>query len=195
LPSPAELPVGVIAIVSHVPPAVGTIKAVDLTRAISQSAADSGLKSTPAPGQPKYKGIEKAALGELLDGIWIQGQAREMRIVATRAQIDRELELIKMENFKTGKEYRAFLKRSHLSHQDVVYRVELQILSTKIQERVLRHSGGSPGDVQKEFAAFVDAYAKRWRARTVCAADKATERCSNGPTPEAEPPAVVSSAP
>jgi hypothetical protein len=50
----------------------------------------------------------------------------------------------------------------------------------RIQERVARGTSGIR-DAQEKFKKFVDAYSKRWRARTVCAVEFAIDRCSNGP--------------
>jgi hypothetical protein len=151
----------------------------ELGRAIVQTAAQAGLKSPPTPAQPKYKRFEKEAMGELFDGLWIQGQAGEMGIHVTGRQVAAELAQIKEENFKSRREFHAFLKHVHFTLRDVHYRVELQLLSTQIQERVARDTWNQK-EAQEKFTAFVDAYKKRWRSRTICAPRYAIPRCSNG---------------
>jgi FKBP-type peptidyl-prolyl cis-trans isomerase (trigger factor) len=179
LPAPEALPGHTVAVVSHIPVRLRTITIKELNRAILQAAAQAGLKAAPATGQAKYPRLEEEALGELLDGLWIQGQAEEMEIVVTDKQIANELAQIKKENFKSGKEFHAFLKHSHFTLRDVRYRVELQILSTRIQERVAIGTW-TQKEAQAVFSAFVDAYEERWRSRTVCAPQYAIKRCSNG---------------
>lgn len=179
LPAAESLPAHTVAVVSHVPVSSRTITVRELSRAILQEAAQAGLKSVPATGQPKYQPLEQRAFGELLDGIWIQGQAEEMGISVTHKQVVTELAEIKRENFKSGKEFHAFLKHSHFTLRDVYYRVELQLLSTQIQEDVSRNTWNQK-EAQKKFSAFVAAYRKRWTSRTVCAPRYAFERCSNG---------------
>jgi hypothetical protein len=182
LPTPEELPANMVAVVSHVPVGIGRITKAEFRRALVQGAAMAGRDSVPQPGRSGYGKLRDAAIAELLDMVWIKGQAAEMGIAVTRRQVATELAQIKKDNFKTGAEYRRFLKQSHFTRRDVDERVELQLLSTQIQERVIRGFRG-PRAIQKAFQEFVDAYMKRWRARTVCAPEYAIERCSNGPLP------------
>jgi parvulin-like peptidyl-prolyl isomerase len=179
LPAPEDLPPRTVAVVSHVPVRSRTITVRELSRAILQVAAQAGLRSAPTPGQPKYKWLEKEAMGELLDGAWIQGQAEEMGIRVTDKQVATELAQIKKENFKSRKQFHAFLEHAHFTLRDVRYRVELQLLSRRIEERVAI-GPWSQQEVQEKFSAFVAAYEKRWRSRTVCAPQYAIKRCSNG---------------
>jgi hypothetical protein len=185
LPSPEELPAHTVAVVSHIPVESRTITVKELGRALAQVAAQSGLRSTPAAEHPKHTKLEDEALGNLLEGLWIQGQAAEMEIVATDKQVATELAQIKEESFKTGEQFHAFLKRSHLTLHDVRYRVELQLLSARIQARIIR-GATSQKQLRERLSDFLNAYNDRWRSRTVCAAQYVTERCSNGPDPKAE---------
>jgi len=178
-PSPEELPAGTVAIVDHVSEGSRAITTADLSHAIAQAAAQAGMTSAPSPGHPKYKGIEKEALGELLDGLWIQGQAAEMRIFVSKRQVTTELAQIKKESFESKGEFQSFLKHAHLTLSDLHHRVRLQLLSTKIQERVAG-SVWNEKNIPKVFKTFVAAYQKRWRARTVCAPQYVIERCTNG---------------
>lgn len=195
LPSPEGLSPRAVAVITHVPSRLRTVTTAELSRAIGQAAAQSGLKSAPTPGEPKYEAMAVGALGELLDGAWIQGQAAEMGIALTRREVVAEFTRIKQESFKTEKEFHAFLQRSRLTLKDVHYRVRLQLLTTAMQERVTRKALRSGTDAETAFAAFVAAYTQRWRSRTVCAVQYATERCSNGPPPETEPMLALPSRP
>ena len=170
LPTPEEIPASTVAIVSHVPFRLRTISTADLSRAMRQYAAvELDLKSAPKPGQARYKAVEEAALGEQFDRIWIQGQVAEMKITATKREVHTELARIKRENFKSLKQYYAYLRHSHYTRRDVLGRVKIQILAMKIEERF------PPG----KFSKFVDTYMRRWTSRTVCAPRYAIKRCSN----------------
>lgn len=131
-----SVPDGDVAIVTSVPDDIGTVSEADFKRALLQQAAQAKLKGTPKPGDDKYEELKTAALGELLDTIWIQGEAEELDISATPKQIAAELAQIKKTNFKTPAEYQKFLETSHFSKQDVLDRVKLQILSTEIQKEI-----------------------------------------------------------
>jgi parvulin-like peptidyl-prolyl isomerase len=133
-----SVPAGDVAIVQHVPDEIGTVSEADFKRALLQQAAQAKLKGTPKPGDDKYEELKTAALGELLDTIWIQGEAEELGISVTGKQIATELAQIKKTNFKTDAEYQEFLKTSRFTKEDVLARVKLQLLSTQIQEAITK---------------------------------------------------------
>ncbi|HEY6549986.1 MAG TPA: hypothetical protein VIY71_02170 [Solirubrobacterales bacterium] len=178
--TPVELPANTVAIVSEVPRRTGTITKAEFHHALAQAAAQAGRKSTPKPGGNGYGKLKEVAIGESLDTVWIKGQAAEMVIEVTHQKVSRELARLKKQAFKSEAEYHRFLKESHFTRRDVRERVEVQLLSTAIQRRVVRGLSGEAAK-QKAFSDFVDAYSKRWRARTVCAPEYAIDRCSNGP--------------
>jgi len=148
-----SVPSGDVAIVESVPDDVGKVSEAEFKRALIQQAAAGGLKKPPKPGESKYDELKTAALGELLDTIWIQGEAEELGIVATPKQIATELASIKKQNFQTDAEFQQFLKTSRYTQADVLDRVKLQLLSTQIQERI---TGEAPPPSNSEISAFYD---------------------------------------
>jgi parvulin-like peptidyl-prolyl isomerase len=148
-----SVPSGDVAIVQHVPDDIATISEADFKRALLQQAAQGKLKKLPQPGDDKYEELMTAALGELLDKIWIQGEAEELGITATPKQIAAELAQIKKTNFKTAAEYQQFLATSHFSEEDVLDRVKLQILSTEIQKKI---SEEAPMPSSSEISDYYD---------------------------------------
>jgi len=132
-----SIPSGDVAIVEDAPEGDVTISKAQLDHAIAISAAAQQIKPVPKPGDEKYDELKEAALGELFDAIWIQGQAEEMGFPeVTPAEVEKELEKLKSQAFKTEKQYQEFLKESHYTQEDIDQRVKLQILSTKIQEQL-----------------------------------------------------------
>ncbi len=131
-----SVPSGDVAMVEDVPDDVGAISEADLKRGVVQQAAQGGSKKLPKPGEKKYEELRDAALSELLDGIWIRGEAEELGIETTPKQILTELEQIKEQNFKGEAEYQEFIKTSRFTKEDILDRVELQLLSTQIQEQI-----------------------------------------------------------
>jgi hypothetical protein len=182
LPAPEELPANMVAFVANVPLSTGRITGAEFQRALVQNAVSAGRAAVPKPAGKGYAKLRDVAIGELLDVVWVQGQAAEMGIAVTPREVATELAEIKKDNFKNEAEYRQFLRHSHFTQRDVSLRVELQLLSAQIQEKVTRGVRGVR-QIQKKFKEFVNAYRDRWRARTVCAAEFAIDRCSNGPAP------------
>lgn len=180
MPTPETLPSNVVVFVAHVPLSLGRLTKAEFQRALAQEAAQAGRSSAPGPQAKDYPRIEERALGERLDAIWIQGQAREMGIGVRPHEISRELAHLKKEAFKNEAQYRRFLSEAHFTRRDVRERVKLQVLSEKIQVRVV--FGLSEAEGQRALNRFVREYEERWRRRTVCAPDYVTVRCSNAPT-------------
>jgi foldase protein PrsA len=149
-----SVPSGDVAIVQHVPDDVGTISEAEFKRGMLQQAAQAKLPKLPKPTEKKYEELKTATLGELLDKIWIQGEAEELGLSATPKQIDTELAQIKKTNFKTKAAYEEFLKTSRFTEQDVLDRVELQVLSNEIQEMITK---GAPVPSSSEIADYYEA--------------------------------------
>jgi parvulin-like peptidyl-prolyl isomerase len=149
-----SVPAGDVATVTHVPDEVGEVSEADFKQALLQQAAQAKLKEAPKPGEDKYEELKEAALGELLDTIWIQGEAEELGISVTPKQIATELAQIKKTNFKTPAEYQKFLKTSHFTKADVLARVKLQLLSTQIQEGITKEA---PPPSSAEIADYYNA--------------------------------------
>jgi hypothetical protein len=181
LPTPETLPGNVVAFVAHVPLSLGRLTKAEFQRALAQEAAQAGRSSVPGPHAKEYPLLAKKALEGRLDAIWIPGQAKEMGIGVRPREVSRELAHLKKEAFKNEAQYRRFLREAHFTNRDVRERVELQILSEKIQARVV--SGLSEAEAQKTLSRFVTEYEARWRDRTVCAPDYVIELCSNGSEP------------
>lgn len=134
--SSPSVPSGYVAIVEDGPEGEDRISQEDFDRAIEQQLAQAKLKKAPEPGSDKFEELKEAALSELLDQIWIQGEAEELDVTVTDKQIEDELEAIKEQNFPTPKAYDKFLEESKFTQEDVDDRVRLQLLSTQIQEAV-----------------------------------------------------------
>jgi foldase protein PrsA len=149
-----SVPSGDVAIVQHVPDEIGTISEADFKRAMLQQAAQAKLPKLPKTGEKKYEELKTAALGELLDRIWIKGEAEELGVSATSKQIATALAQIKKTNFKTKAAYEEFLKTSRFTPQDVLDRVELQVLSTEIQEMITK---GAPAPSSSEIEDYYEA--------------------------------------
>jgi hypothetical protein len=176
--TPVELPANTVAIVAEVPRRIGTITKVEFHHALAQAAAQAGRKLTPTPGGSGYGKLKEVAVEERLDTIWIKGQAAEMGIGVTPRKVSRALARLKKQAFKSEADYHRFLKEAHYTRRDVRERVEVQLLSGAIQRRITQGVGGEAA--QKAFSEFIDAYKKRWRARTVCAPEYTIPaRCSN----------------
>jgi foldase protein PrsA len=149
-----SVPSGDVALVEGVPEEVGHISQKNFDRALVQQIAQAKLKKAPEAGSDKYEELKEAALGELLDQAWIQGQAEELDISVTDKQVEDELATIKKQSFGTEKKFEKFLEESKFNQEDVNDRVRLQLLSTQIQEKVSKEA---PQPSSAEIEAYYEA--------------------------------------
>ncbi|HEU4463268.1 MAG TPA: peptidyl-prolyl cis-trans isomerase [Solirubrobacterales bacterium] len=149
-----SVPSGDVALIEDLPDDVGNISQEEFDRAFLQQVAQAKLKKDPEPGTDKFEELKTAALGELLDQAWIQGQAEELDISVTPKQVEDELATIKKQSFPSDKAYEKFLEESKYTQEDVDDRVLLQLLSTQIQEKV---SGEAPKPSSEDIQAYYDA--------------------------------------
>jgi foldase protein PrsA len=144
-----SVPSDAVAVVEDVPDDLGTVSDEEFERAFEQQAAQENLKKVPEPGDDKYEEVREAALSEVLNAIWLKGQAEELEVTVTDKQIETELEKIKKESFPTDAAYKKFLQESKFTQAEVDDRVELQLLSTQVQEKVSAESP-QPTSIQVE---------------------------------------------
>jgi parvulin-like peptidyl-prolyl isomerase len=149
-----SVPDGDVAIVEDVPEEISSVSQEAFDRALMQQFAQAQLKKEPEPGSDKYEEAKEAALNELLDQIWIEGQAEELDITVTEKQVEDELATIKKQSFGSDEAYDKFLKESKYTQDEVNARVRLQLLSTQIQEQV---TGEAPKPSSAEIQAYYDA--------------------------------------
>lgn len=149
-----SVPAGDIALVSSAPAGHEHISEADYKKSLAQQESQAGLKKPPKAGSKKAEELHKSAIGELLNSAWIFGEAEELGIKVTPKEIETELAKVKKESFKTEKAFQEFLKESHFTEEDVNERLELQILSTKIQEKITKEA---PPVSEAELKAYYEA--------------------------------------
>ncbi|HEX6228675.1 MAG TPA: peptidyl-prolyl cis-trans isomerase [Solirubrobacterales bacterium] len=145
------VPSGDVAVVEDAPADTGNVSEAEFERAFRQTAAQSGQKKPPKPGDEQYDELKEAALTSLLDVIWLKGQADEMGLSVTEKEVADEFKKLKDENFKNEAEYRKFLKDSKFTQADVNARVELQMLSTQIQEGITQDAQAPSDDAVETY--------------------------------------------
>ncbi|HEY6550652.1 MAG TPA: peptidyl-prolyl cis-trans isomerase [Solirubrobacterales bacterium] len=149
-----SVPSGDVALVEDAPGDLGTVTEADFKHTLIQAAAQGQVKPVPKPGDKKYEELKKTALEEIMDSIWIQGQAAEMGISVSKKEIAAELAKLKKQAFKTEQQYKEFLKEAHFTLADVNERVTIQILSGKIQEQI---NEGTPQPSEAEIENYYEA--------------------------------------
>lgn len=149
-----SVPSGAAAHVSSVSEEIANIDEAQVERSTLRQVAASEQKPPPKPGSEEYEELQDNALSELIEGVWIRGEAEEFGLTATDKQVADELETIKEQNFPAKGAYEKFLKQSKFTQDEVNELVELQILTKLIQELV---SSQAPPPTSDEIEAYYEA--------------------------------------
>lgn len=144
--SKADVPSGDVATVDG-----HGISQADYDNALKQVAAAQSVTTLPKPGDPQYTALHDAAIGQVLDQQWIEGEAKDKGITVSDRQIADQLATTKQQNFKTEAEYQAFIQKSGYTQADVNERIKLQLLSDALQKQI---SAKVPTVTQKEAEDF-----------------------------------------
>jgi parvulin-like peptidyl-prolyl isomerase len=143
-----------VAVVQDAPAGLSPISKADFDRALQQTAASQSIKKIPAPGSAQYEQLKQGAMNNLLDAVWIQGEAADLGQTATPTEIASLLKQTISQNFKTQAEFEKFRKQAHFTQADIRTRIRLQILSNKIQAKVLK---GLPKVTDSQIADYYNA--------------------------------------
>ncbi len=131
-----SVPSGAVAVVEDAPDDLGTVTEKEFQHALEQAAAEQKITPVPKPGDDKYEELKETALGQILDSVWIRGEAEEMGVSVTPKEVAAELKKLKDKAFKTEQQYKEFLKEAKFTEEDVNTRVTIQLLSEQIQTQV-----------------------------------------------------------
>ncbi len=108
----------------------------------------------PAKGQPKptsaqlksqceqqYKSLQQEVLGFLISSAWVLGEAENQGVHVSDAEVKKQFEQIKNQQFPKAEEFKKFLATSGQTVSDLLLRVKLNLLSSKIQQKVSKKNG------------------------------------------------------
>jgi foldase protein PrsA len=108
-------------------------------------------------GKPRRQ-VREQVMHELLTGLWIEGEAEDRGISVDSAAVRREFERQKRLSFPEDADFRRFLESSGQTEKDILERVRLDLLSSRIRDEA---TGGEP----KVTDAQIAAHFKRHKAR------------------------------
>ncbi len=149
-----SVPKGDIALISSVPSELGHVSEVDYKKTIKRQESSAGLKKPPKAGSKKAEELHEGAIGELINRVWIMGEGEELGIKVTTKEVESGVAKIKKESFKTEKAFQEFLKEQNLTEEEVNELIELQIVQTKIQEKIRKEA---PPVTESELMAYYEA--------------------------------------
>jgi foldase protein PrsA len=88
--------------------------------------------------EQQYKSLQQEVLGFLISSEWVLGEAKSLGVKISDAEVKKNFEKIKSQQFPKAAEFEKFLKTSGQTVSDLLLRVKLNLLSAKIQQKVVK---------------------------------------------------------
>jgi foldase protein PrsA len=88
--------------------------------------------------EQQYKSLQQEVLGFLISSSWVLGEAEALGVKVSDAEVKKQFEKIKNEEFPKAEEFKKFLASSGQTVSDLLLRVKLNMLSTKIQQKIAK---------------------------------------------------------
>jgi foldase protein PrsA len=99
--------------------------------------------------EQQYKSLQQEVLGFLISSEWVLGEGASLGVKVSDKEVKKQFETIKNQQFPKPAEFEKFLATSGQTVSDLLLRVKLNLLSSKIQQHVVK-SKGTPTEAQIE---------------------------------------------
>jgi parvulin-like peptidyl-prolyl isomerase len=90
--------------------------------------------------EAQYKSLQTEVLGFLISSQWVISEASALGVKISDAEVKKEFNKIKAAQFPKAAEFEKFLASSGQSVSDLLLRVKLNLLSQKIQKKVVKNA-------------------------------------------------------
>lgn len=97
--------------------------------------------------EQQYKSLQQEVLGFLISSEWVLGEGNSLGVKVSDKEVKKQFETIKSQQFPKPAEFEKFLATSGQTVSDLLLRVKLNLLSSKIQQHVVK-SKGTPTEAQ-----------------------------------------------
>lgn len=128
--------------------------------------------------RPPRTVVVNEVMGFLVSSDWVLAEAQALGIVVTEATVRRTFDRIRDQQFPRRREFRRFLRQSGQTVADLLLRVKLNLLSARIQKRVVAGHRGARSR-ERALSRFVREFKARWTAQTYCAPAYAVADCGH----------------
>lgn len=143
--------------------------------AVAQRAAGSGHHQHSTG---LTRAVVMETMGFLISTDWVLGEAADLHVVVSDAEVRHRFDRLRREQFHRRSAFRAFLRSTGETVDDLLLRVRLSVLSTRIQQRIVGH-GHHPRLQQRRLSRFVRRFQRKWRAQTYCESRFAVSDCGH----------------
>jgi SurA N-terminal domain len=122
--------------------------------------------------------VMRQAMSFLISSDWVLGEATDLNIHVTDGEVLHTFNRTRTQQFPKRKEFKAFLRQSGETVADLLFRVRLNLTSTRIQKHVLAGYHGAHSQ-QRALKRFVHDFKLKWEAQTYCDPGYAVTDCGH----------------
>jgi foldase protein PrsA len=138
--------------------------------------------------EQQYKTLLPEVLGFLISSQWVLGEANSLGVHVSDKEVRKRFNQIKEQQFPKAEEFEKFLANSGQSVSDLLLRVKLNLLSSKIQQKIVKAKSKV---TQAQVAKYYNEHKQRFEVpekrnvniiltKTEAAANKAKAEISSG---------------
>jgi foldase protein PrsA len=114
-----------------------------------------GMKGTKPPAselkrqcKQEYDQLKEATMQFVLQAQWVQQEAEEQNLKVPQSEVVRSFQTQKKAAFKTDEEYKKFLRTSGMTEQEVLYRIRIDTIQQKLNEKVRKGTKVNVSDAE-----------------------------------------------
>jgi hypothetical protein len=122
--------------------------------------------------------VMKQAMSFLISSDWVLGEAADLNIHVSEGEVRHTFDHLRAQQFPKKREFKAFQKQSGQTIADLLFRVRLNLNSTRIQKHVLAGHRGARSQ-QQALKRFVHDFKLKWEAQTYCDPGYAVTDCGH----------------
>lgn len=122
--------------------------------------------------------MQKEVLGFLISSDWVKSEAVDRGISISPEEVRKSFDRVRHLEFHRRRAFERFLHNSGQTVADLLYRVELNLLSERIAKSVMAGHRGASGK-RRALSRFVKAFKAKWRPQTYCASEYAVADCGH----------------
>lgn len=116
-------------------------------------------------------------MGFLISADWVIGEAANLHVEASAVEVRRKFDQLRRQQFGKPGEFRTFLRTTGQTVADLMLRVRLSLLTTRMQRRA--EGRGSAHARQRALKRFVKSFERKWTAQTYCEPLYKMSRCGH----------------
>jgi foldase protein PrsA len=102
--------------------------------------------------EQEYRSLRQQVLGFLISSEWVLSEAESRGVTVSDQEVTRQFEVIKRAQFPKGAAFKQYLSSSGSTVADLLWRVKVNLLSSKTQEMVSRRKAVSQAEVEQYYS-------------------------------------------